>query len=172
MLHNYQRLCEGMFLLLISDYCATYFIHHNLHYICQAYYVKKFSIFFVPLESMAFQNKSPFGETKQFIKALLEVIDHPSNVLCNGAWSLQPSWLQNLQFVDKIIFSLAVVWFFLIQMGHKKPINHIIKLQPCFENNKVICIRPSDLMSNVQASQGMKTFFIAKETLIFPPETV
>ncbi len=27
-------------------------------------------------------------------------------------------------------------------------------------------------MSNVQASQGMKTFFIAKETLIFPPETV
>ncbi len=27
-------------------------------------------------------------------------------------------------------------------------------------------------MSNVQASQCMKTFFIAKETLIFPPETV
>lgn len=26
-------------------------------------------------------------------------------------------------------------------MGHKKPINHIIKLQPCFENNKVFCIR-------------------------------
>jgi hypothetical protein len=27
-------------------------------------------------------------------------------------------------------------------------------------------------MSNVQASQSMKTFSIAKETLIFPPETV
>jgi hypothetical protein len=37
---------------------------------------------------MAFQNKHPFGETKQFIKALLEAIDRPSNVLCNGTWSL------------------------------------------------------------------------------------